>query len=251
MGFDNVLLVTGEANNSVDAGYILHAIKLIRPFFANISIEVQPFDTEIYRTFIAEGVSTVLVYQETYNVDSYKQFHPKGKKSNFQYRLDTPERLGKSGIFRTGLGFLIGLDDWRTEAWFLALHLEYLKKYYWKTKYSVSFPRLRPAEGVEIKSNITDDELLQLICAFRLLDENLELTLSTREAPAFRDKAISLGITNISAGSKTQPGGYSNGINNLEQFEITDDRHPYQIAEVISSKGYEPVWKDWFEELRV
>ncbi len=246
LGYDHVLLVTGEANKTVGVSYLANAIKLIRPHFANISIEVQPLEEDEYKTLISLGVHSVLVYQETYNRDSYAAYHTKGKKSNFSYRIDTPERLGRAGAHKIGLGALIGLDDWRTDSFFTAMHLDYLEKYFWQTKYSVSFPRLRPAEGVEQPQKfMTDKELTQLICAYRIFDEEVELSISTRESPAFRDNIIKLGITSVSAGSKTNPGGYASAPESLEQFEIHDERSPKEIASMIQSKGYEAVWKDW------
>ena len=197
--------------------------------------------------FLAEsGLNSVLVYQETYHKENYKFHHPKGRKSNFEQRLDTPDRLGKAGIHKIGLGVLIGLEDWRTDSFFNALHLDYLEKEYWKTKYSVSFPRLRPHSGnLEPKVVMTDKELVQLICAYRIFKDELELSLSTRESEHFRNHAIKLGITSLSAGSKTDPGGYASDLNALEQFEISDERSPIEIANMLKANGYEPVWKDW------
>jgi 2-iminoacetate synthase len=246
LGYDHVLLVTGEANKTVGVPYLSNAVKLIRPYFSNISIEVQPLEEDEYKELISCGVHTVLVYQETYHRERYTEHHTKGKKSNFSYRIDTPERLGRAGAYKIGLGVLIGLDDWRTDSFFSAMHLEYLEKKFWQTKYSISFPRLRPAEGVEApKFFMTDKELTQLICAYRIFDEEVELSLSTRESPKFRNNIISMGITSISAGSKTNPGGYASAPESLEQFEIHDERSPQQIASMIRVKGYEVVWKDW------
>src|SRR5690606_29098712 len=147
-GFDHVLLVTGEANYTVNINYFLNAIDLIREQFSIISVEVQPLSTEDYQRLHEAGVYSVLVYQETYHQEVYKKYHTKGKKSNFDYRLETPDRIGTAGIHKIGLGVLLGLEDWRTDSFFNALHLDYLQKKYWQTKYSVSFPRLRPAEGI-------------------------------------------------------------------------------------------------------
>lgn len=245
-GYDHVLLVTGEAHQTVGVDYLRNAIRLLRPHFSNIAMEVQPLEQEDYETLIDEGLHTVLVYQETYHQEDYKKHHPKGKKSNFYYRLDTPDRLGKARIHKIGLGVLIGLEDWRTDSFFTALHLNYLERTYWQTKYSISFPRLRPAEGLlEPKVNMNDKELVQLICAYRLLNEEVELSLSTREHPHFRDQVIKLGITSISAGSKTNPGGYTTAPDSLEQFEIADERSPQEVSQMIRVQGYEPVWKDW------
>lgn len=253
MGYDHVLLVTGEANKTVGVDYLSKAIRLIRPYFSNISLEVQPLDQDDYARLMAEGLYSVLVYQETYHRERYKDYHPKGKKSNFNYRLETPDRLGKAGIHKIGLGTLIGLEDWRTDACLTAIHLRYLEKRYWQTKYSISFPRLRPIEVAHGDSHgmqyfdhfISDRELVQLICAWRLFDEELEISLSTREDEKFRNSIIPLGITSISAGSKTNPGGYAVEPQSLEQFEISDERSAREIADIIKQQGYEPVWKDW------
>lgn len=245
-GFDHVLLVTGEANKTVGVDYFEEVIRLIKPYFSNISLEVQPLEQHEYERLIAAGLNTVLVYQETYHREEYKTHHPKGKKSNFDYRLATPDRLGKAEIHKIGLGALFGLEDWRTDAFFTALHLEYLEKTFWKTRYTISFPRLRPcAGGLELKSEMTDRQLVQLICAYRLLNEEVELSLSTRESETFRNHVIKLGITSTSAGSKTDPGGYASGQENLEQFEISDERSPKEFVKVIEQAGYEAVWKDW------
>lgn len=246
MGYDHILLVTGESNNKVGIDYLLRAVRLLRPSFSHISIEVQPLETEEYQLLADEGVNTVLVYQETYNSVNYGIYHPKGRKSNFEYRVETHDRLGQAGIHKMGLGALLGLEDWRTDSFFVALHLSYLERTYWKSKYSISFPRLRPcAGGIELNSPMTDRELTQLICAWRLFNEELELSMSTRESAEFRNNIVKLGITTFSAESATDPGGYANPKQNLEQFEIHDKRTTAQVALAIKSQGYEPVWKDW------
>ena len=246
MGYEHVLLVTGEDNVNVHVDYFKKALELIRPHFAHISMEVQPMDLEDYQQLTPYGLNTVLVYQETYHKEDYKKHHPKGKKSNFKYRVETPDRLGQAGIHKMGLGVLIGLEDWRTDCFFTAMHLNYLEKKYWQTKYSLSFPRLRPfSGGLEPKVEMNDRELVQLICAYRLFNEEVELSISTRESANFRNNIIKLGITSISAGSKTNPGGYAVEPESLEQFEISDERSPAEIAKIITQQGYEAVWKDW------
>jgi len=246
VGFDHVLLVTGEANYTVNINYFLNAIEQIKNDFSTISVEVQPLSTEEYQQLHEAGVYAVLVYQETYHQEVYKQYHTKGKKSNFNFRLETPDRIGTAGIHKIGMGVLLGLEDWRTDSFFNALHLDYLQKTYWQTKYSVSFPRLRPAEGVIEPNFIMDDkDLTQLICAYRLWNEDVEISLSTRESEKFRNNIIPIGITSMSAGSKTNPGGYVVDPQSLEQFEISDERSAEEIAALISSVGYEAVWKDW------
>ncbi|MGQ7853367.1 2-iminoacetate synthase ThiH [Pedobacter sp. WC2501] len=250
MGYDHVLLVTGEANQTVHTDYFKKVLDLISPHFAHISMEVQPLDVADYETLIPHGLNTVLVYQETYHQDDYRKHHPKGKKSNFLYRLETPDRLGQAGIHKMGLGVLIGLEDWRTDSFFTALHLSYLEKQYWQSKFSISFPRLRPfSGGLEPKVVMNDRELVQLICAYRLFNSEVELSISTRETQAFRNQVIKLGITAISAGSKTNPGGYEVEPQSLEQFEISDERSAQEIAEMIRKQGYEPIWKDWDRSL--
>lgn len=246
LGFQHVLLVTGEANRTVGVPYLSNAIQAVRPHFANVSMEVQPLDQQEYEELIPLGLHAVLVYQETYHKDDYKKHHPKGKKSNFDYRLETPDRLGRAGIHKMGLGALYGLEDWRVDSFFVALHLDYLERTYWQTKYSISFPRLRPfSGGLEPKVEMTDRDLVQLICAYRLFNQEVELSLSTRETEVFRNNVLKLGITSMSAGSKTNPGGYAVEPQSLEQFEISDERTPEEISALISRQGYEPVWKDW------
>jgi len=245
-GYDHILLVTGEANSTVGVDYLSNAIRLLKPYFSNISIEIQPLDQHEYEQLIHDGLYATLVYQETYHRETYKIHHPKGKKSNFDYRLDTADRLGRAGVHKIGIGALFGLEDWRADSFFTALHLKYLQKTYWKTKYSISFPRLRPfSGGLEPKVEMTDVDLLQLICAYRLLDEDVELSISTREKELFRDHISDLGITSMSAESKTNPGGYTVEPQSLEQFEISDERSTEVIAEMLKERGIEPVWKDW------
>ena len=246
MGYEHVLLVTGEANKTVGMDYFKKALQLIGPHFAQVSMEVQPLDEADYRALLPLGLHAVLVYQETYHKEDYKKHHPKGKKSNFYYRLATPDRLGRAGVHKIGLGTLIGLEDWRTDSFFTALHLDYLERTYWKTKYTLSFPRLRPfSGGLEPKVAMNDRELVQLICAYRIFNEEVELSISTRETETFRDNVIKLGITSMSAGSKTNPGGYEVEPQSLEQFEISDERSPARIVQILQEQGYEAVWKDW------
>lgn len=246
MGVNHVLLVSGEANKTVGIRYFMNAVKLLKPHFANISIEVQPLSEEEYRQLHEAGVNAVLVYQETYHQELYKEYHPKGKKSNFSFRLETPDRIGRAGIHKMGLGVLLGLEDWRVDSFFNALHIDYLQKRYWKSRFSVSFPRLQPAEGI-IEPNfiMSDRDLLQLICAYRIWNEDLEISISTRENEMFRNHIISLGATAMSAASKTNPGGYAVDRESLEQFETSDERSMEEIRSIIRKAGYDPVMKDW------
>ncbi len=253
MGFEHVLLVTGESGR-VGRAYLANALKVLRPYFSSLSIEVQPLSEEDYRALAAEGLSTVLVYQETYDPLVYRKHHLSGPKADMEFRLDTTDRLGRAGVKKIGLGALFGLSDWRTDAWFSGLHLRYLEKRFWQTRYSLSFPRLRPHEGPELTTETPvaldptpfgERELIQALCAFRVLSGEVELSLSTRESAEFRSQAFKLGFTSMSAGSRTNPGGYAVDPETLEQFAIDDDRTPAEVAAMLRSGGYEPVWKDW------
>ncbi len=244
-GFEHVLLVTGESSR-YGVAYLENALRLLRPRFSGLSIEVQPLDQPDYEALGAVGLSTVLVYQETYDPAVYPLHHLKGPKSNMAYRLETPDRLGRAGVKKIGLGALYGLSDWRADAWFTGLHLSYLEKIFWRTRYSLSFPRLRPHEGSEIAvTPFGERDLVQAACAFRLFSPEVELSLSTRESSHFRNHAYKLGFTSMSAGSKTNPGGYASAEESLEQFAIDDERSPAEVAAFLRDNGYEPVWKDW------
>ena len=244
-GFEHVLLVTGESSRYGTA-YLQNALRVLRPRFASLSLEVQPLDTSDYAKLVDDGLSAVLVYQETYEPDTYARHHLSGPKSDMAYRLDTPDRLGRAGVKKIGLGALYGLADWRAESWFVGLHLRHLEKHYWRTRYSISFPRLRPHEGGEIAvTPFEERELVQAACAFRLFSQEVELSLSTRESARFRNHAFRLGFTSMSAGSRTNPGGYASAPDSLEQFAIDDERSPAEIAAFLRQQGYAPVWKDW------
>jgi len=244
-GFDHLLLVTGESGR-YGTEYLRQALRLLRPRFSSLSIEVQPLDEADYATLVADGLSTVLVYQETYDPTVYPRHHLKGPKADMNYRLETPDRLGRAGVKKIGLGGLYGLSDWRAESWFVGLHLRYLEKHHWRTRYSIAFPRLRPHEGNEIAvTPFGERELVQAACAFRLLSQEVELSLSTRESATFRNHAFRLGFTSMSAGSRTNPGGYASAPDSLEQFAIDDERSPAEVAGFLRTEGYEPVWKDW------
>ena len=246
LGIQHVLFVTGESNLRVGVPYLKRAFELARKQFSSLSMEVQPMDQGGYEALMGSGLSSVLVYQETYHREAYARYHPKGFKRNFDYRLETPERLGRAGMKKIGLGVLYGLEDWRTDSFMLAAHLQFMERRYWRSRYSLSFTRIRPHEGDFQPVSVVDDrDLVQLICAFRLLSSELELSLSTREEADFRDHVHKLGITSMSAGSKTNPGGYAVDPQTLEQFEISDERSPAQVAAHLQSAGYEAVWKDW------
>ncbi|MBL4831370.1 MAG: 2-iminoacetate synthase ThiH [Aliivibrio sp.] len=248
MKFDNLLLVTGEHEKKVGMNYFRQVFPQIKSRFNYLAMEVQPLDQNEYAELKTLGLDAVMVYQETYHPSTYAEHHLRGKKTDFTYRLETPDRLAKAGIDKIGIGALIGLEEWRTDCFFVATHLQYLEKNYWKTRYSISFPRLRPCEGeLQPKSVMSDKQLVQLICAYRLFNPEVELSLSTRESALFRDNVLPLGVTSMSAASKTQPGGYANDAAELEQFSISDERTAEEVANAVRQRGFEVVWKDWHQ----
>ncbi|EGQ7854428.1 2-iminoacetate synthase ThiH [Vibrio vulnificus] len=246
MKFDSVLLVTGEHEGKVGMNYFRQVLPQIKRAFNYLAMEVQPLSQEHYQELKLLGLDAVMVYQETYHPATYAQHHLRGNKTNFNYRLETPDRLARAGIDKIGIGALIGLEEWRTDCFYVAAHLDYLERTYWQTRYSISFPRLRPCAGaLQPKSVMSDKQLVQLICAYRLFNPEVELSLSTRESALFRDNVLPLGITSMSAASKTQPGGYAMPDVELEQFEISDERSAAEVEQMIRNKGFDPVWRDW------
>lgn len=245
--FENLLLVTGE--NPVVAGvdYIARALDLAKPYFSNLKIEVMPLKAEEYAELITHGLNGVICFQETYNRARYNIYHPRGMKSKFEWRLNAPDRMGEAGVHSIGMGALIGLEDWRTDVTMMAHHLRYLQKRYWKTKYSVNFPRMRPAENEGFQPNVvmSDKELAQLTFAMRIFDHDVDISYSTREAAMLRDNMATLGVTTMSAASRTEPGGYYTYPEALEQFDVCDSRSATEVEAALRNVGREPVWKDW------
>lgn len=244
--FDNLLIVSGEYPSLCGVDYLEQVIGICRPMFNNLSLEVQPMRTEHYRRLADAGLNGVVCFQETYHREAYREYHPRGMKSHYAWRLNGFDRMGQAGLHKIGLGVLIGLEDWRADLTMLARHLRYLQQRYWRTRYSVNFPRMRPSEsGYQPKVVMTDAELVQLTVAFRLFDNDIDISWSTREPAWLRDSVMPLGVTSMSAGSRTEPGGYAEPDAELEQFEVSDSRTPAQVADAIRRGGYEPVWKDW------
>lgn len=244
--FENLLLVTGENPVAAGTDYIENALKICRPYFNNLTIEVMPLSAEDYARLTHSGLNGVVCFQETYNRENYKKYHPAGMKSNFEWRVNGFDRMGQAGVHKIGMGVLIGLEDWRTDVTMMARHLLYLRKRYWRTRYSVNFPRMRPSEG-HFQPNVvmTDRELAQLTFAFRIFDRDVDISVSTRESPIFRNNIATLGATSMSAGSKTEPGGYYTYPQALEQFAVSDERTPAQVEADLKAAGVEVVWKDW------
>ncbi|HEY3762136.1 MAG TPA: 2-iminoacetate synthase ThiH [Verrucomicrobiae bacterium] len=272
-GFRNILLVAGEHPKFVSNNYLRDCVATLHPECPGISLEVAPMETEEYRPLVAAGADGLVVYQETYDREVYAQMHTAGPKRNFDWRLETPERAYAAGFRRLGISALYGLADWRQEAISVAAHADYLLRNCWKASVTISTVRIRPCAGeFQPLTQISDRELAQLICAYRLMFPDVGIVLSTRETPKLRDGLIPLGVTMMSAGSHTEPGGYTGaGKEKLHQtvrgrivelasgssewadgnakatgqFNIADERSPGEVAELIRRLGYEPVWKDW------
>lgn len=244
--FENLLIVSGEfpALNGVD--YLEQVLHVARPYFNNLTIEVMPLKERDYERLTHSGLNGVVCFQETYNAARYGVYHPRGMKSIYEWRLNGFDRMGAAGVHKIGMGVLIGLEDWRTDVTMMARHLQYLRRNYWRTRYSINFPRMCPAEGgYQPRVVMTDRELAQLTFAFRIFDNDVDISYSTRENPRLRANMMKLGVTSMSAGSKTEPGGYVSTPDALEQFEVSDNRTPLEVADEIRRLGYEPVWKDW------
>jgi 2-iminoacetate synthase len=275
-GFRNLLLVAGEHPKFVSRDYLTACVRALRDDVPGISLEVGPMETADYRPLVEAGAEGLVVYQETYDRAVYARMHTAGPKRDFDWRLATPERAYAAGFRRLGIGALYGLSDWRLEAVAVAAHAEYLLRHCWKSQLTLSLPRLRPCAGeFDPPTRLTDAELTQLVCAFRIFLPDVGLVLSTREPARLRDGLIPLGVTLVSAGSHTEPGGYTGAgrdkIHRTErgrivglasgasewapapghatgatgQFDIADDRSPAAVADLIRRLGYEPVWKDW------
>ena len=245
--FDNLLLVTGENPAKAGVDYIERALLLARPYFSNLQIEVMPLKSEDYEQLTHAGLNGVICFQETYNRANYNLYHPRGMKSKFEWRVNGFDRMGQAGVHKIGMGVLIGLEEWRTDVTMMAYHLRYLQKHYWKTKYSVNFPRMRPSENGGFQPNVvmSDRELAQLTFAMRIFDHDVDISYSTRECAELRDQMATLGVTTMSAESKTEPGGYFSYPQTLEQFHVSDERKAVEVDAALRALGRVPVYKDW------
>jgi 2-iminoacetate synthase len=273
-GFRNILLVSGEHPKFVSTDYLAQCVRLLHEEVPGLSLEIGPMETADYHPLVQAGAEGLVVYQETYDREVYADMHTVGPKRNFEWRMETPERAYAAGFRRIGIGALYGLGDWRFEAISVAAHAAWLLRNCWKAQLTISLPRLRPCAGeFQPLTHLSDRELVQLICAFRLMFPEVGLVLSTREPANLRNGLIPLGITLMSAGSHTEPGGYTGAgkgklhhtergrivelgasewatpdnrpVNATSQFQIADERSPREVAELIRRLGYEPVWKDW------
>lgn len=260
-GFRSLLLVAGEHPKYVSNGYVEEVVRRCLPIMPSISLELGPLETDPYRPLVAAGCENLVVYQETYHQPTYQDLHVAGPKKHFHWRMDTPERAYAAGFRRLGIGALLGLHDWRYEAIAVAAHARHLHQHCWKAQVAISMPRMRPAAGgfqPETRWLMNDRELVQYICALRLFLPHAGIVLSTREHPSLRNGLVRLGITHMSAGASTEPGGYSHFDESSwttdrdqpgEQFHIADERSPSVVANMIRQQGYEPVWKDFDQSL--
>ncbi|MHC4417436.1 MAG: 2-iminoacetate synthase ThiH [Planctomycetota bacterium] len=247
-GFRDILLVSSEDKQFIGTDYLVELAKQLRKTFSSISVEVYQMGNVQYAKLFAAGIEGVTLYQETYDRNIYAYYHPSGPKSDYDNRLSGPDKIAAAGMREIGVGALLGLADWRFETLALGEHVHYLTKRYWQSHVSASFPRLRPAcdvDGSQFKHLLSDNNLVQMILALRLCFADVGLVLSTRERAGLRDCLIKLGITKLSAGSKTCPGGYSEPMSATRQFDIDDNRTPAQVVAMIERQGFEPVWKDW------
>lgn len=245
-GFRHILLVSGEAPLRLGVGQLEQAARRLQGFFASVSIEVQPLLQEEYARLFAAGITSVAVYQETYDPACYREVHHAGMKKEYDTRLEIPARAAAAGMREVGIGALLGLSDWRTEGVMLGMHLAWLRKQFWRTAFTVSFPRLRPASGgFAPRVPVSEKDLARLIFCLRIFDPDVGLVLSTRESQSFRDHMLGLGPTRYSAGSCTVPGGYLHPEFSGEQFEVGDHRSLDEVVRSIRAHGLDPVTKDW------
>jgi 2-iminoacetate synthase len=246
-GFQTLLLVTGEAPAVVTGDYLAQSVEIAREYFPSVSLEVYSMTQPEYEKLVSSGLEGVTLYMETYDRPRYAEVHRKGRKQDYAARLQSLDRAGAAGARKLNLGVLLGLFDWRLDGFWLGLHARHLQKKWWRSAVAVSFPRLKHVpERFSIPAPVPDADLVQLMLALRMLLPEAGFTLSTRETAGFRDRLIPLGVTQLSAGSSTRPGGYALcGPETLEQFETEDRRSPSEVAEAVAEAGYDPVWKDF------
>ncbi len=246
LGFRHVLLVAGEHPKHVSADYIAACIEAAAAEIADVSVEVQVWDEPTYARFVDGGCDGLVVYQECYDPRRYPEFHLKGPKKHYDWRFDAPDRAARAGMRRIGLGTLLGLNDnWRWEVLALVAHARYGLKTWWRSDLTVALPRLEPAAGFEQPPQVvTDAQFVLAICALRLALPDVGIVLSTREPARLRDGLAHLGVTHMSAGSRTEPGGYSDPGGAEEQFKISDERTPADVRASLEASGFDPIWKD-------
>ncbi|HHV29071.1 MAG TPA: 2-iminoacetate synthase ThiH [Clostridium sp.] len=245
-GLRHILILTGESRKESSVQYIKDCVKILRKYFRSISIEVYPLDENEYVQLIDAGVDGITLYQEVYNEEKYKKLHLKGPKRNYLHRIDAPERACRASMRSVNIGALFGLHDWRTEAFYAGIHADYLQDKYTDVEISLSLPRIRPHCGSFMPDcKVEDRDLVQIMISYRLFMPRAGITISTRESERLRNNLIGLGVTKMSAASSTEVGGHSLENRSEGQFDISDKRNVEEMKEMIYSKGYQPVFKDW------
>jgi 2-iminoacetate synthase len=245
-GFRNILLVSAEHPKHVAPAYVAQCVRETKRYVSYVGLEIAAAQEADYRYYAEAGCDGIVLYQETYDPDVYSSHHLGGPKMRYAWRMDALERAARGGIRHLGLGALLGLADWRFEALALLAHARWLERQYWRTQINISFPRINPAEGGYSPARpVGDAEFTQLLCLFRLALPTAGIALSTRETPRLRDRLAPLGVTHMSAGSSTEPGGYERPGEAGRQFELEDMRTPAEVADRLRTLGYEPVFKDW------
>jgi len=245
-GLKHILILTGEAPKKASLEYLQDCVQILKKYFTSIAIEIYPLAEAEYSQLIAAGVDGLTIYQETYQEDVYDSLHLSGPKKDYRFRLDAPERACRAAMRSVNIGALLGLADWRKEAFFTGLHADYLQNKYLDTEVSISLPRIRPhLGGFQPVSPVSDKNLVQIMLAFRLFMPRVGIAVSTRERAEFRDNVMALGVTKMSAGSTTSVGGHSSPKDDTGQFEISDQRDVEEMREAIFKLGYQPVFKDW------
>ena len=247
-GFRHLLLVSGEHRVAVSPDYLTDVVRRVAAVVPSVSVETQTWSDDTYSRLVAAGAEGVVHYQETYDRSRYAEVHVAGWKRDFDRRLASTERAAQAGIRRLGVGALLGLaGDWRADVIAVAAHAAFLCRTYWRTDVTVALPRIKPcASGFAPVVPVDDASFVQALCALRMAAPDAGIVLSTREPAALRDGLVRIAITHMSAGSSTEPGGYSHPGESQEQFAISDERSPLEVAAMLTAAGYEPVWKDSF-----
>lgn len=245
-GLKHILILTGDARKISSIEYLKGCINVLKKYFPSIGIEIYALEEKEYAELIEAGVDSLTMFQETYNKELYDSVHIKGPKKDYHFRLDAPERACKAGMRSVNIGALLGLDEWKREAFFTGLHATYLQDTYPSVEISISLPRLRPHIGsFQPNSIVNDKNMIQFMLALRLFIPRAGITISTRENAHFRNNIIRLGVTKMSADASTVVGGNTIGEKDPGQFEISDERNVPQMCEAISKLGFQPVFKDW------
>lgn len=247
LGIDSLLLVAGEDPKSLPLNFLERVVRELKKYFSYLAIEIFPLTADGYKCLADAGVDGLTLYQETYNRELYEKLHPAGPKRDYAGRIDAIARGGGAGIRNLGIGFLLGLSDWRPESASLAAHAIWLRKHFWKSKIQFSFPRLTPVgTGFEPPAPVSEAELEQMLLAFRIVFPESDITLSTRESREFRNRMALCCVGNISAASRVTPGGYARAAGqDVGQFMLNDKRTVAEIKADLKKSGLETVIKYW------